>query len=310
MIIQTGMRTDIPAFYSEWLCNRIKEGYVMVRNPYQPQQVTRYTFSPSVVDLIAFCSKNPAPMLSHMDLLKTYGMYWFVTITPYGKEIEPLVPDVEAVIDTFRQLAEITGPDSMGWRYDPIFLNETYTPEVHIQKFTQIAQALEGYTHTCVISFIDLYQKVRRNFPEARSCTKRKTSVTWENHDTDSRGTWNESISLWRRNRISLLWGRLQWLYDTGNIRKSPPTTLDIPKKQPLRKECACFMGNDIGAYNTCLHGCKYCYANYDTKTVRQNYALHDPKSPFLIGNLKADDKIHQADQKSWIDGQLVLKFD
>ena len=97
MIIQTGMRTDIPAFYSEWLCNRIKEGYVMVRNPYQPQQVTRYTFSPSVVDLIAFCSKNPAPMLSHMDLLKTYGMYWFVTITPYGKEIEPLVPDVEAV---------------------------------------------------------------------------------------------------------------------------------------------------------------------------------------------------------------------
>ena len=174
MIIQTGMRTDIPAFYSEWLCNRIKEGYVMVRNPYQPQQVTRYTFSPSVVDLIAFCSKNPAPMLSHMDLLKTYGMYWFVTITPYGKEIEPLVPDVEAVIDTFRQLAEITGPDSMGWRYDPIFLNETYTPEVHIQKFTQIAQALEGYTHTCVISFIDLYQKVRRNFPEAQAVPKEK----------------------------------------------------------------------------------------------------------------------------------------
>ena len=232
MIIQTGMRTDIPAFYSEWLCNRIKEGYVMVRNPYQPQQVTRYTFSPSVVDLIAFCSKNPAPMLSHMDLLKTYGMYWFVTITPYGKEIEPLVPDVEAVIDTFRQLAEITGPDSMGWRYDPIFLNETYTPEVHIQKFTQIAQALEGYTHTCVISFIDLYQKVRR-----------KTSVTWENHDTDSRGTWNESISLWRRNRISLLWGRLQWLYDTGNIRKSPPYHAGYTEKAATTERMCLFYG-------------------------------------------------------------------
>ena len=215
----------------------------MVRNPYQPQQVTRYTFSPSVVDLIAFCSKNPAPMLSHMDFLKTYGMYWFVTITPYGKEIEPLVPDVEAVIDTFRQLAEITGPDSMGWRYDPIFLNETYTPEVHIQKFTQIAQALEGYTHTCVISFIDLYQKVRRNFPEAQAVPKEKTSVTWENHDTDSRGTWNESISLWRRNRISLLWGRLQWLYDTGNIRKSPPYHAGYTEKAATTERMCLFYG-------------------------------------------------------------------
>lgn len=80
MIIQTGMRTDIPAFYSEWLANRIKEGYVLVRNPYNPLQVTRYELSPEVVDLITFCSKNPKPMFSYMDLLKPYGQYWFVTI--------------------------------------------------------------------------------------------------------------------------------------------------------------------------------------------------------------------------------------
>ena len=100
MIIQTGMRTDIPAFYSKWLCNRIKEGFVLVRNPYQPQQVTRYSLDPSVVNLIAFCSKKPAPMLSHMDILKPYGMYWFVTITPYGKEIEPSVPEYEKALHT------------------------------------------------------------------------------------------------------------------------------------------------------------------------------------------------------------------
>ena len=93
-------------------------------------------------------------------------------------------------------------------------------------------------------------------------------------------------------------------------VEKSINCKLEPPKRKNLRQECNCLMGNDIGAYNTCGHLCKYCYANYDTKTVRQNYALHDPKSPFLIGNLKADDKIHQADQKSWIDGQLVLKFD
>ena len=98
MIIQTEMRTDIPAFYSEWLINRMKEGYVLVRNPYNQSQVTKYRLSPDFVDLIAFCTKNPAPMLEYMDELKPYGQYWFVTITPYGKEIEPNVPDKEKVL--------------------------------------------------------------------------------------------------------------------------------------------------------------------------------------------------------------------
>ena len=86
------MRTDIPAFYSQWFINRIKAGYVLVRNPYNPSSVTRYEINPDVVDLIAFCTKKPAPMLKYMDVLKPYGQYWFVTITPYGKEIEPNVP--------------------------------------------------------------------------------------------------------------------------------------------------------------------------------------------------------------------------
>ena len=118
MIIQTGMRTDIPAFYHEWLINRIKEGFVMARNPYDPTQVTRYSLSPEVVDLMAFCTKNPSPMLPHMDVLKSYGQYWFVTITPYGKDIEPGVPDKRKVMEDFKKLSEIVGADSVGWRYD------------------------------------------------------------------------------------------------------------------------------------------------------------------------------------------------
>ena len=98
MIIQTGMRTDIPAFYSEWFINRIKEGFVMVRNPYNPSQV-------NVVDLIAFCSKNPSPMFPFMEYLKPYGQYWFVTITPYGKDIEPNVPDHQKVMEDFEKLS-------------------------------------------------------------------------------------------------------------------------------------------------------------------------------------------------------------
>ena len=104
MIIQTGMRTDIPAFYSEWLMNRIREGFVLVRNPYNPMQVTKYSLSPDLVDLIAFCTKNPAPMLPFVKQLTEYGQYWFVTITPYGKDIEPNVPDVKNVVENYKSL--------------------------------------------------------------------------------------------------------------------------------------------------------------------------------------------------------------
>ena len=125
MIINTGQRTDIPAFYSEWFSNRLKAGFVLVRNPYNPHSVTRYRLSPDVVDLIGFCTKNPAPMFRYMDLLQPYGQYWFVTITPYGKEIEPHVPNKLEVLDHFRHLSEIVGTDRIGWRYDPILISDS-----------------------------------------------------------------------------------------------------------------------------------------------------------------------------------------
>ena len=169
MIIQTGMRTDIPAFYSKWFLNRIKEGYVCVRNPYNPKQVTKYSLSPEVVDLIAFCTKNPLPMLPFLDELKPYGQYWFVTITPYGRDIEPNVPDKETVMEGFKELSDVVGADSMGWRYDPTFIDKKHSVEWHISEFEKMAEILAGYTKTCVISFIDIYKKVERNFPEAKS---------------------------------------------------------------------------------------------------------------------------------------------
>ena len=172
MILQTGFRTDIPAFYSEWFANRLRAGFVLVRNPYNPQSVTRYELNPDVVDLIGFCTKNPAPMLPRMELLRPYGQYWFVTITPYGPEIEPHVPPKGTVLRDFIALSEIVGPDCIGWRYDPIFLSDTYTVERHLQEFTRMAAVLAGHTHTCVISFIDLYEKVRRNFPQVQAVSR------------------------------------------------------------------------------------------------------------------------------------------
>ena len=141
----------------------------MVHNPYSQQQVTKYKITPEIVDVISFCTKNPAPFLPYMKLIEKYGQYWYVTITPYGKEIEPNVPVKEVVMQDFIRLSNIVGVKSVGWRYDPIFISDEYTIERHISDFEKMAMVLQGYTETCVISFIDLYKKVVRNFPEVKS---------------------------------------------------------------------------------------------------------------------------------------------
>ena len=102
MIINTGQRTDIPAFYSKWFINRIREGYVLVRNPYYPKNMTKFIIDPKVVDIIAFCTKNPKPMLPYLDELKEYGQFWYVSITGFGKDFEPNVPSIDEVIEDFK----------------------------------------------------------------------------------------------------------------------------------------------------------------------------------------------------------------
>lgn len=311
MIIQAGMRTDIPAFYSEWFVNRIKEGFVLVRNPYNPSQVSRYSLSPDVVDLIGFCTKNPAPMLPHMDILKGYGQYWFVTITPYGKDIEPNVPDKKKVMEDFKKLSDIVGVDSMGWRYDPILVDEEHPVGWHIAEFGKMAETLSGYTNTCVISFIDLYSKVRRNFPEAREvCHEDRLAIG------------KAFIEIARRYDITIrpcAEGKELEPYGADcsgcmtvkTYEKALHANLDVPRRGTNQRngECACLLGTDIGAYDTCGHLCRYCYANVHADLVRENLRRHDPRSPFLTGGELPGDVIHVAAQKSWVDHQLRLEF-
>ena len=172
MIICAGMRTDIPAFFSDWFYNRIREGFVCVRNPYYQQQVTRYLLNPDVVDCIHFCTKNPQPMEARLNEIAQFRQYWSVTITPYDRDIEPLVPDKSKVIASFQRISTNVGARAMSWRYDPIFITNKYNVDFHIQSFEKMAAQLSGYTEQCVISFIDLYAKTRRNFPQAKEVSK------------------------------------------------------------------------------------------------------------------------------------------
>ena len=309
MIINTGQRTDIPAFYADWFVNRLKAGFVLVRNPYNPRSVTRYRLSPEVVDLIGFCTKNPAPMLPHLDLLRPYGQYWYVTITPYGKEIEPGVPDKREVLDSFRRLSDTVGPDRMGWRYDPVFISGEYPAERHIRAFEYMAQTLSGYTRTAVISFVDLYEKTKRNFPEVRPVTAEQRLQLGKAF-VEIAGQYGMTVRpCGEGDELARFGADCSGCMTVAMYEQALGRRLKVPKTAPARKECACYLGGDIGAYNTCGHLCRYCYANYDAATVRKNLAAHDPESPLLIGHLEPGDQVHEAKQESWIDPQITMEL-
>ncbi len=307
MILQTGLRTDIPAFYSRWFANRLQAGFVCVRNPYNPVSVTRYTLAPDVVDLIGFCTKNPAPMFPYMNLLAPYGQYWFVTITPYGKDIEPYVPEKEKVMESFRELSNIVGIDSVGWRYDPILITDVYTVERHISDFEKMAAALSDYTRTCVISFIDIYKKVERNFPEAKAVRPSERIEIGQAFAKIGQKYGMTVKACAEGNDLEPYGIDCSGCMTIETFESALHCRLDAPKRKPARSECACYLGSDIGAYDTCGHLCRYCYANANVAAVKQNMQRHNPASPFLIGMGGPDDQIHDAKQKSWIDRQMRL---
>ena len=309
MIIQTGNRTDIPAFYAEWFANRLREGFVLVRNPFNPLAVTRYRLDPSVVDLIVFCSKNPEPMLKHLQLLESYHQYWFVTITPYGKDIEPNVPEKCRVMDVFRCLSEQVGAGNMCWRYDPILLNAEWTIDRHVEAFTNMCEMLAGYTHTAVISFIDLYEKVKRNYPEARTVPFSAQLILTEAFVKIGE-KYNMTIKPCGEDpRLADVGADCSGCMTVRTFEDAIGQPLNLPPNPGNRRECACNITGDIGAYNTCGHFCRYCYANADRAAVVNAMKQHDPASPLLIGRVGPDDVIHDARQVSWIDPQLRLPF-
>ncbi|MBQ8063228.1 MAG: DUF1848 family protein [Clostridia bacterium] len=308
MILNTGSRTDIPAFYAEWFYNRVKAGEVLVRNPYNLNAVTRYRLDPKVVDVLVFCTKNPAPMLPRIRELDAYRQLWHVTITPYGKDIEPGVPDKHEVLASFRELAKAVGKDHVVWRYDPIFLSDRYTMDYHFRAFETMASELEGYTSQVIFSFIDLYQKTKKNFPEVREVYEPEQDAMTETLVSMAGQHGMQLIACLEDTRFAKYGVDASGCMTKEKVENAFDIRLDIPKnKVQTREGCACLLGGDIGMYNTCSHFCRYCYANYDRETVLQNRALHDPESPFLIGGPHPADVIHDADQESWLDPQIAL---
>ncbi len=294
MILSVSRRTDIPAFYSDWFFNRLREGFVLVRNPMNIHQVSRIALSPDVIDCIVFWSKNPRPMIGRLDELEDYMYYFQFTINAYDKGLEVCVPKKEGIINTFKELSGRIGPNRVIWRYDPILLTDKMDKAYHYRYFEEIAKRLDGYTNTCVISFVDLYKKTQQNlkntsarepsFQEMQEMAAQLFLIA--NRYGITVQTCAEKIAL---ETVGVKHGKC---IDNALIEDLLGVKLVVNKDPNQRKECGCVQSIDIGEYNTCTHGCKYCYANFKDGVVAKNRAAHNPHSPLLVGNLGHDDKV------------------
>lgn len=302
MIINTGGRTDTVQYYTDWLMRRFEEGYALARNPLFPTKVNRYELDPKVVDCVVFCSKNYRPILPRLhEITDRFNTYFYYTITAYGPDIEPGVPPIDESMATLIELSQLVGRQRVSWRYDPVLLTRDYTIQRHLETFDRMARVLAPHIDRCIFSFVEMYKKLRFNMPEL-------IPLSVEDMDELARGLGS----------IAATYGmRIQTCGTNGDfsrygIQSSGCMTLDIlgeangvafknRKHKGMRQGCHCIESRDIGAYDTCLNGCKYCYANQTPQKAIENYKLHDPASPLLLGQVCPDDTVTQGVQKTFL---------
>lgn len=311
MIISVSRRTDIPAFYSEWFYNRIKEGFVYVKNPMNPKQISKILLTPEVVDCIVFWTKNPKPMLHNLAVIDDLGIpyYFQFTLNSYNQDIETNVPLKKGIIDTFKNLSEKIGRNRVIWRYDPILITEEVSLDYHKKYFEYIASKLHEHTNKCIISFIDFYKKCQRNLKPVNPIDfgdeiKRQLAESIQSIATKydlKVETCSEDIEL---SSIGISHGKC---IDDKLVEELCRGKIKIDKDKNQREACGCVTSIDIGAYNTCKHGCLYCYANYNKEIVQKNAEKHNPSSPLLFGEVGPDDKISERKVKKLIDRQMFF---
>ncbi len=304
MIISASRRTDIPALYPEWFMNRLRAGEVLVPNPYNRKKVSRILLSPDTVDLVVFWTKNPEPMIPYLREMDELGYsYSFqMTITDYEEDLEPGVPGMAESMATYLLLADQIGHDRMSWRFDPILLNDKYTIDYHADHFDTMCQWMKKATNRCTISFVDAYKEAR--FPELEpeeieEVGKRLARIA---HGYGIMlETCAEKVNL---AKYGISHGAC---LDKNRIQDLLGYNLDIKRDTGQRPQCKCVQSVDIGMYDTCIHGCKYCYATSRLDVAKSRHEQHDPNSPMLIGHLKGDEVITDRELTSSKDYQMSL---
>ncbi|MDR2933817.1 MAG: DUF1848 domain-containing protein [Rickettsiales bacterium] len=298
MIISASRRTDIPAKYSEWFMNRIQAEYALVRNPFNPHQINRRDLSKNMVDCIVFWTRNAAPMMPYLDELDSLGYkyYFQFTLTGYGTDLEPNLPDKDKIIETFISLSQKIGREKVIWRYDPIMLTDKYTALWHIKMFKNLCEKLSPFTEKCVISFVDLYEKTKRNTAGFGVRTPTESEIKTMVREFIKCGLLIETCA--ENIDLSEFGIKHTHCIDGDLIARIIGQNLHLKKDKSQRAECGCMESKDIGMMNSCPHGCLYCYANQNANMARQNAEKHNPNSPLLFGEVGERDKIFEPKEQ------------
>jgi hypothetical protein len=288
-IISVSRRTDIPAFYADWFMRRIREGFAGVVNPFGRRRY-RVSLSPEDVACFVFWSKDFTPFLDRLGTLDRFGyrFYFNYTVTPLPSVFESEV-DKHAALSTLKHLAKRYSPAHINWRFDPIILSSISDEEFYLRAFESLAGELEGLVERCYFSFVAFYGKVRRNFHGLEQAQGVQVAEP------------NEQVRIDLANRIAevaarhgitmysccgdyLLGDRIQKAHciDGALIERLFGPGETPYKDKGTRPECGCTESMDIGTYDTCPHGCVYCYANANKAAACQAFEQHDPDSAFL----------------------------
>jgi DNA repair photolyase len=291
MIISASRRTDIPAFYGKWFMDKVRKGFCVVRNPFNPQQKYHVPLNPEEAEVLVFWTRYARPFLKYLDELdqRGYRYYFLFTLTEYGYTLEPHLPPYSSRLRSFRQLSDRLDPSRVVWRYDPILIGPEYSYEFHLRQFSQIARDLKGYADTVIISFVDFYAKTCRNLSKA--------GVQFERHP-ERRGDrfiafLRELAEIARSSGFHIQsCGESRDLSHAGVVpgkciddaRILRAFGLRVPeRKDPSqRKTCRCIRSRDIGAYNTCLYGCLYCYATSNSDCAKTFFKTFSYKEDSL----------------------------
>ena len=280
MIISASRRTDIPAFYADWFVNRLNAGYCLVQNPFNPAQIKRVSLSPEDVDGIVLWTKNAAPLLPKISELDKFSYYFQYSITPYHSDIEAgLANKKTTIIPVFLALAKHIGSERMIWRYDPIIITPRYSYHYHIAAFTKLCGLLAGSCEKCVIGFAIAYKSVAKNLAgighvELGAEEKIRLAA--------------DLLCIAKEHGITLCaCCESPELYQIGvqpiSCINANIFNINHQHDKKQRNGCNCAVSIDIGAYNTCMNGCLYCYANHSDTKLKQNYSKHNPTGELLI---------------------------